>query len=115
AKQALQSLFNADTSLAAFGPKAIAISVLARIAAGTSESGASGRDVRAMIDAHKDLRVVRPDGYIVRAISGTPLERAGEVRLDGDRMRAGELEVGRFYASDEGILYAVTGSLEREP
>ncbi len=110
ARQHVSALLSTNTSLAAFGPKAVAISVLARIAA--SEE-VNGRDLRALVDAHRGLVVVRPDGYIARALSGEALERAGELRVEADGLRAGSLEVGAFYALDQGIVYAADDQLKR--
>jgi hypothetical protein len=110
ARQHVSALLSANTSLAAFGPKAVAISVLSRIAA--SEE-VNGRDLRALVDAHRGLCVVRPDGYIARALSGEAIERAGELRVEGDGLRAGTLEVGAFYRLEQGIVYAVDAELQR--
>jgi hypothetical protein len=110
ARQHVSGLLSANTSLAAFGPTAVAISVLARVAA--SEE-VNGRDPRALVDAHRGLCVVRPDGYIARALSGEAIERAGELRVEGDGLRAGTLEVGAFYRLEQGIVYAVDEQLQR--
>jgi hypothetical protein len=102
AKRLLADLLARSGSVADFGPKAVAVSVLARAIA---NGGESGRDLRASIAAHAKLYVVRPDGYIARALTGEAVEKAGPLSMDGDALRAGKLVVGAFHAAEGGILY----------
>ncbi len=106
-------LLSGPVSLAAFGPRATTLSVLGRIAGG--ERPATGEDVQKLIGMHERLMIVRPDGYLAWAISGKAVEKAGEVKLEDDRLKAGRLDVGRFYASDCGCLRELDESLEIDP
>jgi hypothetical protein len=44
------------------------------------------------------LVMVRPDGYLVGALNGHPLQRLGKVRLVAGEMKVGSLVVGAFYS-----------------
>jgi hypothetical protein len=59
------------------------------------------------------LVLVRPDGYLVAALSGRPLQRLGQVTLTAGELRVGRLVVGAFYVSRGGVLYPVDESLRR--
>ena len=62
------------------------------------------------------LRVLRPDGYLVKATHGTPVQKAGEVTLaDDGALRAGPFEVGPFYAVQGKHLFRVNERLEVPP
>jgi hypothetical protein len=114
ARRMLADLLTRRGSVADFGPKAVAVSVLVRAVA---NGGLSGRDLRASIAAHAKLYVVRPDGYIARALTGEPVEKAGPLSMDGDALRAGRLPVGALLAAEGGILYPTRPdlSVDRDP
>ncbi|MFY0526447.1 Imm52 family immunity protein [Archangium gephyra] len=57
--------------------------------------------------------LVRPDGYLVTALDGTPLQRLGPLELMEGEWRVGRLVVGGFYASHGGVFYPVTEALRR--
>jgi len=59
------------------------------------------------------LVLVRPDGYLVTALTGTPLQRLGALELKGGEWKVGGLTVGDFYFSRAGIFYPVTEALRR--
>ncbi|WP_309892987.1 Tox-REase-5 domain-containing protein [Archangium sp.] len=59
------------------------------------------------------LVLVRPDGYLVTALTGTPLQRLGSLKLEGGEWKAGGLTVGDFYFSRMGVFYPVTEALRR--
>ncbi|MFL5358672.1 Tox-REase-5 domain-containing protein [Archangium sp.] len=59
------------------------------------------------------LVMVRPDGYLVSALSGTPLQRMGALELAGGEWKVGQLWVGDCYFSHGGVLYPVTQALRR--
>ena len=61
------------------------------------------------------LVMVRPDGYLVTALRGTPLQRRGPLRLEAGAWKAGHLTVGGFYFSLGGVFYPVTQALRRQP
>ncbi|WP_434387748.1 Tox-REase-5 domain-containing protein [Melittangium boletus] len=59
------------------------------------------------------LVLVRPDGYLVTALGGHPLQRRGPVHLVDGQWRVGHLVVGDFYVSHGGVLYPATEALRR--
>jgi hypothetical protein len=59
------------------------------------------------------LVMVRPDGYLVAALDGTPLQRRGALELVEGEWRVGRLVVGGFYFSHGGVFYPVTEALRR--
>jgi hypothetical protein len=59
------------------------------------------------------LVVVRPDGYLVGALDGRPIQRMGQVKLVDGELKVGSLVVGAFYFSHGGIIYPVDDSLGR--
>ncbi|MFL5358382.1 Tox-REase-5 domain-containing protein [Archangium sp.] len=59
------------------------------------------------------LVLVRPDGYLVSALTGTPLQRMGALELVKGEWKVGQLRVGDVYFSHGGVLYPVTEALRR--
>ncbi|WP_052519686.1 Tox-REase-5 domain-containing protein [Archangium violaceum] len=59
------------------------------------------------------LVLVRPDGYLVAALDGTPLQRRGPLKLVEGEWRVGRLVVGAFYFSHGGVFYPATEALRR--
>jgi hypothetical protein len=59
------------------------------------------------------LVLVRPEGYLVMALTGTPLQRLGSLKLEGGEWKVGSLTVGDFYFSRLGVFYPVTEALRR--
>ncbi|WP_309895999.1 Tox-REase-5 domain-containing protein [Archangium sp.] len=59
------------------------------------------------------LVLVRPDGYLVTALTGTPLQRLGPLELNGGEWKVAGLTVGDFYFSRMGVFYPVTEALRR--
>ncbi|HYO55867.1 Tox-REase-5 domain-containing protein [Archangium sp.] len=59
------------------------------------------------------LVLVRPDGYLVSALTGTPLQRMGSLKLMEGEWKVGSLVVGDFYFSHGGVFYPVTEALRR--
>ncbi|MET0406459.1 MAG: hypothetical protein ABW123_28845, partial [Cystobacter sp.] len=59
------------------------------------------------------LVLLRPDGYLVIASTGAPLQRLGSPQLEEGEWRVGRLAVGDFYFSLGGVLYPVNQALRR--
>ncbi|MGZ3460969.1 MAG: hypothetical protein ACXU86_20980 [Archangium sp.] len=59
------------------------------------------------------LVLVRPDGYLVAALTGTPLQRLGQLELKQGEWKVGSLGVGDFYFSRGGVFYSVNEALRR--
>ena len=63
------------------------------------------------VHALRFLVVMRPDGYLARALDGEPLQRMGRLRVHEGRWMAGRFEVGAFYWNKGGVFYTVDGAL----
>ncbi|HYO66520.1 MAG TPA: Tox-REase-5 domain-containing protein, partial [Archangium sp.] len=111
AVQLLAHLLEAQAGLGEFPRQRMAAHLLLEVA--TGERPVTREELHARMDRFHRLRVVRPDGYLVRAVTGEAVQRAGEVRweLDGT-LRAGRYEVGPFYAVEDGQLWPVDTGLE---
>jgi hypothetical protein len=59
------------------------------------------------------LVLVRPDGYLVAALTGTPIQRMGALELVEGEWKVGSLGVGDFYFSRGGVFYPVNEALRR--
>ncbi|QRK12086.1 hypothetical protein JQX13_19785 [Archangium violaceum] len=57
------------------------------------------------------LVLVRPDGYLVAALTGSSLQRLGPLEIVEGEWMVGRLRVGDFYFSRGGIFYPVTEAL----
>jgi hypothetical protein len=97
AMQLLGHLLDAEAGLVEFPRQRMAAHLLLEVA--TGDGPVTREALHARMDRFHRLRVVRPDGYVVRVVTGEAVQRAGEVRLAEDgTLRAGRYEVGPFYA-----------------
>ncbi|HEX5754414.1 MAG TPA: Tox-REase-5 domain-containing protein [Archangium sp.] len=111
AMRLLGHLLEAEAGLGEFPRQRMAAHLLLEVA--TGERPVTREELHARMDRFHRLRVVRPDGYLVRAVTGEAVQRAGEVRLAEDgTLRAGRYEVGPFYAVEDGQLWPVDTGLE---
>ncbi|HEX5746456.1 MAG TPA: Tox-REase-5 domain-containing protein [Archangium sp.] len=111
AVQLLAHLLEAEAGLGEFPRQRMAAHLLLEVATGAGP--VTREELHARMDRFHRLRVVRPDGYLVRAVTGEAVQRAGEVRLEPDgTLRAGRYEVGPFYAVEDGQLWPVDSGLE---
>ncbi|HEX5748620.1 MAG TPA: Tox-REase-5 domain-containing protein [Archangium sp.] len=111
AVQLLAHLLEAEAGLLEFPRQRMAAHLLLEVA--TGEGPVTREELHARMDRFHRLRVVRPDGYLVRAVTGEAVQRAGEVRWAPDgTLRAGRYEVGSFYAVEQEQLWPVDTGLE---
>ncbi|MFY0524976.1 Tox-REase-5 domain-containing protein [Archangium gephyra] len=111
AVQLLGHLLEAEAGLVEFPRQRMAAHLLLEVA--TGERSVTREELHARMDRFHRLRVVRPDGYVVRVVTGEAVQRAGEVRLAEDgTLRAGRYEVGPFHAVEDGKLWPVDTGLE---
>ncbi|OJT18442.1 hypothetical protein BO221_40990 [Archangium sp. Cb G35] len=111
AVQLLAHLLETEAGLGEFPRQRMAAHLLLEVATGAGP--VTREELHARMDRFHRLRVVRPDGYLVRAVTGEAVQRAGEVRLAPDgALRAGLYEVGPFYAVEDGQLWPVDTGLE---
>jgi hypothetical protein len=107
----LPHLLSTELTLGDFGPRRMAAYLLLGVA--TGKGAVTRQELHARMDRFHRLLVLRPDGYLVRPITGEAMQRAGEVRLaEEGTLRAGRYEVGPFYAIDGGRLWPVGADLE---
>ncbi|HYO59438.1 Tox-REase-5 domain-containing protein [Archangium sp.] len=104
-------LLEAEVTLGDFARQRMAAHLLLEVATGAGP--VTRQELHARMDRFHRLRVVRPDGYLVRPVTGEAVQRAGEVWLEKDgTLRAGRYEVGPFYAVEDGQLWLVDTGLE---
>ena len=107
----LGHLLEAEAGLVEFPRQRMAAHLLLEVA--TGDGPVTREELHMRMDRFHRLRVVRPDGYVVRVVTGEAVQRAGEVRLAEDgTLRAGRYEVGPFYAVEDGQLWPVDTGLE---
>ena len=70
-------------------------------------------DLKWRVERFGLLVLVRPDGYLVTALTGMPLQRLGRLELVAGEWKVGGLLVGDFYFSRGGVFYPVTEALRR--
>jgi hypothetical protein len=98
----LLRLSMADGNMKSYGPRVTADFLLAEVA---TAGGVVSRGVRCeRLRRFESLAVLRPDGYLARAITGAPLQCVGPVQMQGNELQAGDFKVGPFYARDGGAF-----------
>ncbi|XXF78239.1 HNH endonuclease [Myxococcaceae bacterium GXIMD 01537] len=102
----LSLLAEADVPLRDFAPARVAAHLLWEVVEG-------GRPVRReelheRMNRFVGLFVLRPDGYLTRALTGEAVQHVGEVRWEDGTPNAEGLEVGAFFSAPDGEwLYPV--------
>ena len=102
----------ARNSLRGFGPNITADYLLAETVA--KGEAVSRSELGERLHHFEALAVLRPDGYIVSAMTGTPLKCVGPVSVQNGALRSGDYRLGAFYAN-EGQGYREDTSLGRLP
>jgi hypothetical protein len=95
-----------------FGPNVTADYLLAEVVA--KGEAVSRAELGERLRRFEALAVLRPDGYIVAAMTGAPLECVGPVGVQNGALRAGDYRLGAFYAN-EGQGFREDTSLVRLP
>jgi hypothetical protein len=106
-----EALVRTKTTLKNFAPRRSLFFLLAQPMAQREE--VPYKQMLERVHALRFLVVVRPDGYLARALDGEPLQRMGRLQVREGRWMAGRFEVGAFYWDKGGVFYAVDGSLSR--
>lgn len=104
-----EALARTGTTLQSFGPRRCLVFVLREVLSRDEDVPYSALLER--LRPFNFLAVMRPDGYLVSAITGHPLQRMGRVELREGRLMAGAFEVGAFYRGKSGVFYTVGSSL----
>ncbi len=96
----LLSFDSTDGGMQRTGPRTAATYLLAEA---TLEGKPVSRSVlHARLLRFEKLAVLRPDGCLVMALTGTPIQCVGPIQVQDGTLKAGEYTVGRFYSSQEG-------------
>ncbi len=108
----LLGLESADGGLARYGPRLVANYMLAEVI--TSAKTASRSDLNERLRRFESLAVLRPDGYLVQALTGAPLQCAGPMQVQDGAAKAADFTMGTFYSAKSGS-YTEDKSVPRLP
>ncbi|WNG45711.1 hypothetical protein F0U60_17560 [Archangium minus] len=111
AAELYEVLLARPVTLAGFGPRLVASSLLRELMEGEAEL--SRQALLSRVERFNGLAVLRPDGYVAWALSGRTQQRVGPVALKEGALRAGPFEVGAFYDGRSGAFFPVNERLER--
>lgn len=109
ARELWKVLTRTPTTLQNFGPRRTLFFLLRQVL--TQDEDVPYAELLQRIRPFHLLVVMRPDGYLVSALTGKPLQRMGRVELREGRLMAGPFEVGAFYQDKGGVFYPVDDSL----
>lgn len=107
AARMVAELAAAPVSLAQYGPRRCVVHLMQEVAAGGQPVTRAELDRRSQRYAR--LVIVRPDGYWADALTGEALQRA----FPAERAMSPPYEIGRFFYSDAGTMYATDAALLR--
>jgi len=103
-------LLEKPVTLAGFGPRLVASSLLRE--AMEEERELPRAELLQRVERFKYLAVLRPDGYLAWALSGTTQQRVAPVQWKDGAFRARGFELGRFYSGRTGALFPVDEHLK---
>jgi len=110
----LTRLLEVEVPLRDWGPKRMA----AHLLVGVVQEGrpVSREELHVRMRRYAGVLVLRPDGYLVSAITGEAIQHAGEVELAGGTLRAEGFEAGPFYGTrGDAYLYPLEDDLRHHP
>ncbi|WP_224368589.1 Tox-REase-5 domain-containing protein [Hyalangium versicolor] len=108
-----EALGRTRTTLRNFGPRRSLIFLLGRVLA--EDQDVPYDELLQRTRPFQSLVVMRPDGYLASALTGSALQRMGRLQLRDGRLMAGDFEVGAFYRDKGGVFYAVDALLQWSP
>ncbi|MFL5345812.1 MAG: Tox-REase-5 domain-containing protein [Hyalangium sp.] len=111
ARELLGRLAKTRATPQSFAPRRLLFWLLREVLAGGER--VEYADLKWRAERFGFLVMVRPDGYLVSALTGTPLQRMGPLELEQGEWKVGLLRVGDCYFSHGGVLYPVTEALRR--
>ncbi|HYO60189.1 Tox-REase-5 domain-containing protein [Archangium sp.] len=111
ARQLLGRLAKTPVTQRSFAPRRVLLWLLREVLEGGER--VEYADLKWRAERFWLLVLVRPDGYLVAALTGTPIQRMGPLELVGGEWKVGHLAVGDFYFSHGGVFYPVTEALRR--
>ncbi|WP_224365679.1 hypothetical protein [Hyalangium versicolor] len=89
----------ADGGMQRYGPRVAASYLLAEVITGGQP--VTRPVLNARVRRFEPLAVLRPDGYLVMTLTGTPLQCAGPVQVQAGTVTAAEFVLGTFYSARE--------------
>ncbi|WPB80417.1 Tox-REase-5 domain-containing protein [Archangium violaceum] len=111
AAELYDELLARPVTLAGFGPRLVAAHLLREVMDGEEELPRPA--LLARVARFEGFAVLRPDGYLAWALSGTTQQRVGPVTLKAGALRAGPFEVGAFYDGRSAAFFPVDERLQR--
>ncbi|HEX8539417.1 MAG TPA: hypothetical protein VF664_18270, partial [Cystobacter sp.] len=111
ARQLLGALAKTSVTQRNFAPRRVLSWLLREVLVGGER--VEYADLKWRAERFLFLVLVRPDGYLVAAPTGTPLQRLGPLQLVEGEWKVGPLAVGNFYFSRGGVFYPVNEALRR--
>jgi len=111
AREMWEALARTGPTLQTFGPRRSLMVVLRQVL--TQDEDVPYAELLERLRPFHFLVVMRPDGYLVGALTGKPLQRMGRVELREGRLMAGAFEVGTFYRDRGGVFYTVDDTLQK--
>ena len=103
-------LLGKPVTLAGFGPRMVASYLLRE--AMEQEPELSREELLQRVQRFKYLAVLRPDGYLARALDGTTQQRVAPVQWKDGAFRARGFALGRFYSGRTGAFFPVDEHLQ---
>jgi hypothetical protein len=103
-------LLSKPVTLAGFGPRMVASFLLRE--AMEEERELSREELLQRVQRFKYLAVLRPDGYLARALDGTTQQRVAPVQWKDGAFRSRGFELGRFYSGRTGAFFPVDEHLQ---
>jgi hypothetical protein len=104
------ALLEQPVTVRSFGPRLAASRLLREVVEGDVEVPRA--ELLERVKRFEPLAVLRPDGYLAWARTGTTCQRVGEVQWREGAFRAGPFAVGAFYSGATGVWRAVDEALQ---
>jgi len=109
ATRILNRLLQSNPPLVGIGPRMVAVRLMQDVVAGGAPESVAA--VVQRLGAFAPIIILRPDGYVARAVTGEAIQRAGKAEFVDGELHAGRLVTGTFYYSNGGVFYRASESL----
>ncbi len=104
-------LLEQPVTAAGFGPRLVTSRLLREVVEGDEE--VPHAELTERVKRFERLAVLRPDGVLAMALTGTARQRVGEVQWNDGSFRAGAFQVGALYSGGTGVWRPVDAALQR--
>lgn len=105
------ALLEHPVTVAGFAPRLVASRLLREVVEGDEE--VTRAELLERMKRYERLAVLRPDGVLAAALTGTARQRVGEVQWREGSFRAGTFVVGALYSGATGVWRPVDAALQR--